>query len=364
MKIQLTSTLPLLLLHSTHAFTQVPVRRTASYNSGVRSITTFLRSTSTSTTTLLIDEINAMRAGAIKKELESMGINTKTFLEKSELVDALVKAREEGRTGTPVVETKEAKEEEVEQDEDATTSTSSSTSSSLSRAEKIAEEMQKCQSMKAGELKKELESLGISTKTFFEKSEFVKALAEARVDGVTTNKKAPQNDDGESYAEYSNVEVLTSDSAGPRPKQKQQQQQQQQRGAGSPFGGGGMGGMNLEDLMKNMGGMGGNPFGGGANPFAGAAGGANPFASGAANPFGGAAGGANPFGGAGGGMPDMKKAQEMMSNPKVRELMVKAQGNPKVMRVMQECMSNPAAFMKYQNDPEVAELIAELKKLM
>ena len=63
-------------------------------------------------------------------------------------------------------------------------------------------------------------------------------------------------------------------------------------------------------------------------------------------------------------MPDMKKAQELMSNPKVRELMVKAQGNPKVMRVLQECMSNPAAFMKYQNDPEVSELIAELKKLM
>jgi len=293
-----------------------------------------------------------MRAGAIKKELESMGINTKTFLEKSELVDALVKAREEGRTAVVTVETKEeatASTDVQSKDEDT------STSSSSSRADKIAAEMQKCQSMKAGELKKELESLGISTKTFFEKSEFVKALAEARVDGV--KKQQPRQQDEESYAEYSNVEVLTSDSAGPRPKQKQQQQQQQRgagAGAGNPFGGGGMGGMNLEDLMKNMGGMGGG-FGG--NPFGGAA---NPFGSGA-NPF---SGGANPFGGAAGGMPDMKKAQEMMSNPKVRELMVKAQGNPKVMKVMQECMSNPAAFMKYQNDPEVAELIAELKKLM
>jgi len=31
---------------------------------------------------------------------------------------------------------------------------------------------------------------------------------------------------------------------------------------------------------------------------------------------------------------------------------------------MQECMGNPAAFMKYQNDPDVADLIAELKKVM
>ena len=44
----------------------------------------------------------------------------------------------------------------------------------------------KCNAMKASELKKELESYGISTKSLFEKSEFVRAVAEARVDGVTT----------------------------------------------------------------------------------------------------------------------------------------------------------------------------------
>jgi hypothetical protein len=38
--------------------------------------------------------------------------------------------------------------------------------------------------MKVGELKKELESYGVSTKSYFEKSEFVRAVAEARIDGM------------------------------------------------------------------------------------------------------------------------------------------------------------------------------------
>ena len=58
----------------------------------------------------------------------------------------------------------------------------------------------------------------------------------------------------------------------------------------------------------------------------------------------------------------MGKAQQMMKNPKVMEIMMKAQKNPKVMAAMQECMSNPAAIGKYRNDPEVAELMKELEK--
>jgi hypothetical protein len=44
--------------------------------------------------------------------------------------------------------------------------------------------------------------------------------------------------------------------------------------------------------------------------------------------------------------------------------MMKAQSNPRIMAKVTECMSNPASFLKYQNDPEVAELISELKKYM
>jgi len=45
----------------------------------------------------LEDEISSMGISAIKQELESCGISTKLFIEKSELVNALVQARREGR---------------------------------------------------------------------------------------------------------------------------------------------------------------------------------------------------------------------------------------------------------------------------
>jgi hypothetical protein len=290
-----------------------------------------------------------MRAGEIKKELESYGISTAAFVEKSELVEALENARAQGLKPKATTTTTSRSSSS------ASSSTSSSSSSSKKeekdkdprpREERLAEEMEICQALKAGDLKKELEERGISTKSFFEKSEFVKALAEARVDGINRN-------DEEGYAEYTDVEVLTDASSGPRQRTSQNQQQPQQPSGGSPFGaspfgagmgggGAGMGGMGgIADMLKNMG-MGG---------MGGAAGVGSPFGA-----------GANPFGGMGGMGDAMGKAQELMKNPKVMELMMKAQGNPKIMAAMQECMSNPAAFAKYQNDPEVSGLINELRK--
>lgn len=209
-----------------------------------------------------------MRIGEIKKELESYGISTKSFLEKSELVDALHAARAEGKTPTT---------SGTAPGNTSSSSSNTSSSTSTNREEKIAAEMKKCQALKVGELKKELTSLGISTKTFFEKSEFVRALAEARVDGVNKNSSSNSSSSSEEgYAEYSNVEVLPADHPGPRKKQSAEEQQQQQQG--NPFGGG----------------AGGNPFGGaGGNPFGGAGG--NPFGGAGGNPFGGG-GGRSPFG--------------------------------------------------------------------
>ena len=132
-----------------------------------------------------LQDIESMRAGEIRKELESYGISCKSFFEKSELVDALKKARAEGKT--PI---NGAKVNGDASGSSSSTSSGTSTSaggtgdSGASREEKIKAEMEKCKSMKVGDLKKELQSLGVSTKSFFEKSEFVKALAEARVDGV------------------------------------------------------------------------------------------------------------------------------------------------------------------------------------
>lgn len=129
-------------------------------------------------------EISAMKAKEIRQELESYGISTKSFFEKSELVEALVKARMEGKT--PVETTVNGADGESGSKTSSTSSSSSSSSSETSsRLVKIQQEIEKCKSMKVGELKKELESYGISTKSFFEKSEFVRAVAEARVDGVS-----------------------------------------------------------------------------------------------------------------------------------------------------------------------------------
>ncbi len=308
-----------------------------------QSFTTYLRMSAST-----LPEAKSMRVGELKKELDSYGISTKSFFEKSELVDAVEKARAEGKTPK--------KTESVKDDSTASASSSSSSSSdsSESREERLAKEMESCKGMKAGELKKELESYGISTKSFFEKSEFVKACAEARVDGATKKSgSSSSSSGGEGYAEYADVEVLTDDNSGPRKRTSEQKSQGRGQGGGNPFGGmggmadmmGGMGGMGgMADMLKNMGGMG----GGGASPFGGAAGG---------NPFG---------GGMPGGMggDQMKKAQEMMSNPKVMEIVMKAQKNPKIMKAVQECMGNPMAFAKYQNDPEVGELIRELQKYM
>lgn len=301
--------------------------------------------------------IESMRAGEIKKELESYGISTVSFLEKSELVNALTKARAEGLK--PKASTTSSSSSSTTTETTTTTSTSSSKKTDTTgkpRSERLQEEMEKLKSMKASEMKRELEELGVSTKSFFEKQEFMKALAEARVDGVKKE---------ESYAEYTNVEVLTDEFSGPRPKG------QQSSASTSPYGGpvdgpGSVGGMGIADILKNMGagGAGRGPFSNGnvanADPFSGSSpfGGANPFGGG--NPFGGKAGRGSPFGGVDPGA--FTKAQKMMKDPKVQEIIAKAQSNPSIMKKINECMSNPAAFAKYQNDPDVAELIKELRK--
>ena len=131
-----------------------------------------------------LPDVGSMKAGDLRTELQSYGISTKSFFEKSELVDAVKKARAEGKS--PKANGKEAPSKSTSKSTESKSTESKSTdrSSSKPRSERLAEEMEKCKSMKVGELKKELQSYGISTKSFFEKSEFVRALAEARVDGV------------------------------------------------------------------------------------------------------------------------------------------------------------------------------------
>jgi len=131
-----------------------------------------------------MQDVESMKAGEMRKELESYGISCKSFFEKSELADALKKARAEGKTPINGAGVNGASAASSGSSETSSSNGGDSSKGGASREEKIKAEMEKCKSMKVGDLKKELQSLGVSTKSFFEKTEFVKALAEARVDGV------------------------------------------------------------------------------------------------------------------------------------------------------------------------------------
>lgn len=138
-------------------------------------------SASSSPSSSSLPDAQEMKASELRKELQSYGISTKSFFEKSELVEAVEKARVEGKT--PIADSGSSSS-----GYDGDEKKKSTFSSSMSREDKLAKEIDSCNKMKVGELKKELESYGISTKSFFEKSEFVKAVAEARVDGVKKSK--------------------------------------------------------------------------------------------------------------------------------------------------------------------------------
>mmetsp|Transcript_27766 Transcript_27766/g.50118 ORF Transcript_27766/g.50118 Transcript_27766/m.50118 type:complete len:403 (+) Transcript_27766:137-1345(+) len=337
------------------------------------------------TDTDLDKEISSMRVSAIKEELESYGISTRTFLEKGELVDALVQARKEGKTpiSSSSASSSSSTSSTASSSSSSTTTSSSSSSTSSStaassadRTERLQAEREKCKSLKVSELKSELESYGVSTNTFFEKSEFVRALAEARVSGVvmksTSSKKKKRravDDDEVEEVTAAKVEVITNDSEGPKTKKSRDASTSDASAdaGGNPFGGaggaggerGGMGGMDMggfADMFKGMGGMGGAPGGGGPGGMD--MGGIADMLKGMGGMGGGAPGG-------GAGMGDaMKAAQQAMSNPKVMAVIQKAQKNPKVMAAVQECMGNPMAMTKYMSDPEVGPILQELQDAM
>lgn len=148
------------------------------------------------------DKINAMLIKDIRKELESYGVSAEGIFEKKELVEALVKARQE-----EIIPDYEAYERQIAENEYYDNSSKKDSkswfkpledvknvveqfSSKLNgtRKEKIKQEFTNLKDAKLKDLKKELESYGVSTKGFFEKRDFVQAVSEARVDGV--NKKS------------------------------------------------------------------------------------------------------------------------------------------------------------------------------
>eukprot|EP00590_Aulacoseira_subarctica_P011869 CAMPEP_0172429908 /NCGR_PEP_ID=MMETSP1064-20121228/52362_1 /TAXON_ID=202472 /ORGANISM="Aulacoseira subarctica , Strain CCAP 1002/5" /LENGTH=267 /DNA_ID=CAMNT_0013175617 /DNA_START=308 /DNA_END=1108 /DNA_ORIENTATION=- len=267
-----------------------------------------------------------MRIKDLKEELESYGISTKSFLEKNELLAAVQKARSEGRKPKSPSSSAES--------DNPISSPESSDAKPASKKEQLQKEIEKCQLLKVSELRNELAQLGISTKTFVEKSEFVRALAEARVGGV---KAKGSSQEEESVLVADNVEVLGVNDVGPQKRSTQSAAGQQQQSS-SPFGGS-MGG--FSDMFQKMAG-GGGASNNMADMFSGMGG------NNMADMFSGMGGKnmADMFGnmGKGGGMPNMSRIQELMKNPKVMQILSKAQSNPKLMSAVQECMSNPMAM--------------------
>lgn len=164
------------------------------------------------------EEINAMRLADIKKELDSYGVDSNAFFEKKELVEALVKARQEEwihnefETTSPPFDTtndytgssfdrsmweasapssstyedtsKRKKKGWFQSFKDNVTDQFDKGVENIGRKARIDLEMAKLKDVKTKDLKKELESYGINTRSFFEKKQMIKVVAEARVDGV------------------------------------------------------------------------------------------------------------------------------------------------------------------------------------
>ncbi len=136
-----------------------------------------------------LPDMESMKATEMKKELESYGVSTKSMFEKAEFAEALKKAREEGKksneernestTTTTNTAANTAGKEPVNGEEDA-----HEAASKESREERYQKAMDIAKTMKVGELKNELNDRGISTTTFLEKTDFVKAYANAVADNI------------------------------------------------------------------------------------------------------------------------------------------------------------------------------------
>ena len=114
-----------------------------------------------------------MKASEMRRELERYGISTKSLFERSEFEAELQKARSEGRTPT----------NEAESTDGSDQGESHKRSGGDSREERYQKAFDEAKAMRVGELRAALEERGISTKSFFEKSEFIKAYAEEIADG-------------------------------------------------------------------------------------------------------------------------------------------------------------------------------------
>jgi hypothetical protein len=163
-----------------------------------------------------LPDIKDMKLKDMRSELESYGISTRSFLEKTEFVNALQKARAEGlkpkndsaytnsepkkdtSSNYSKANTDPAPKNGSQKSTTGTANNQAQSSAGTSRAERLKAETEKAKSMRVSELKQKLKDMGVDTKSFFEKTEFVRAYAEAVVDGVNgagSGSKAPKQEE-------------------------------------------------------------------------------------------------------------------------------------------------------------------------
>jgi len=164
--------------------------------------------------------------------------------------------------------------------------------------------------MKIKDLRAELESRGVGTATFLEKSEFVAALKQARAMGTTASAPAPTptpDAETEAYRDVT-VERMSDEAPNPAPSDPFANAPPPPQ---NPFGGApGGGGFDLSSIMGMLGNMGGNM----------------------------------------GGMDVQGMLQKALGNPKAMAAVQKAAQNPRVMAAVQDCMSNGVQNMvKYKD---------------
>ena len=194
-------------------------------------------------------------------------------------------------------------------------------------------------------IKEELKKRGVPTQGFFEKTEFVQALVNARDRKV--GDEAMRG--GGSGATVDDSDVVVGETK-KMPKGGAAAGRTPGGIGGMPGGMGGMpggmggvpGGMGgIADVLAGLGGLGGMPGGMGGMP-----GGMGGMPGG----MGGMPGGMGGMGGLG----DM--FGKMMSNPRAMALMQKVQSNPKIMAALRDVQTkgfSQATMAKYANDPEV-----------
>eukprot|EP00584_Thalassiosira_punctigera_P010578 CAMPEP_0172533962 /NCGR_PEP_ID=MMETSP1067-20121228/6500_1 /TAXON_ID=265564 ORGANISM="Thalassiosira punctigera, Strain Tpunct2005C2" /NCGR_SAMPLE_ID=MMETSP1067 /ASSEMBLY_ACC=CAM_ASM_000444 /LENGTH=1238 /DNA_ID=CAMNT_0013318687 /DNA_START=199 /DNA_END=3912 /DNA_ORIENTATION=- len=153
-------------------------------------------------------EVNAMSNADIMQELESYGVSTANIVGRQNLVNALIDARFDHIYSRPEPVKKKSVTFSFTTIFSSLSSSGNTNGSNPSQSfwtqsaeaarqdleksermeankqERMKEAIKSCESLKVGELKTMLKSLGVSASGFVEKKELIRALAEARVDGI------------------------------------------------------------------------------------------------------------------------------------------------------------------------------------